>query len=115
MGLADVIATFQTGTYTVTRRAAGTTTAGKHTIGSTSTFSIDASIRPLSGRDLRSLPPAQHGEERRKLYTTTLLRAAGAVPGDSVSIASEDWLVINVKPYDISGHYAAIVSRQVTP
>lgn len=106
-----------TASYTVTRTAAGTTTKGRYTPGSTSTPSIVASVQPLTGRELQILPTLEHGEERRKLYTTTELYAR--VPGyeaDTVSIGGEDWKVIKVEKHTGFGatYYKAIVSRKVS-
>lgn len=72
LDVADLVASFTTGTYTVTRRVAATYTAGIATPGATSTFTIVAAVVPASGRDLLRLP-----EGRRSTETKTIYVAAG--------------------------------------
>lgn len=119
MSLNGVIARFATGTYTVTRTAAGTLSAGHYTAGATSTFSIVASVQPASGRSLRVLAEGRRGDEVRELYTTTELRlgAAGSIDPDTVSIDGETWEVCNVKRSQHFGetHYVVLISRKTVP
>lgn len=112
-----MIARFKTGTYTVTRTAVGTRTNGRYTPGATSTFDITASVQPVTGRDLQSLPEGQRAEETRIVYTTTELRTRTAtVDPDSISIDSETWAVVKVERWQAFGntHYRAFVARQTT-
>lgn len=118
MSLIGVIERFATGTYTVTRRGTGTYSSGRLVAGSTSTFTITASLQPVRGRELQNLAPAQHGEEVKVLYTATLLRVRspdGA--GDLVTINSESWEVFQVEPWEAFGetHYRAYVARKPVP
>lgn len=115
MSLTGVISRFKTGTYTVTRTAAGTRTLGRYTPGAPSTFSIVASIQPVTGRDLQTLPEGQRAEETRVVYTTTELRTRTAtVEPDTLSIDSETWAVTKVERWQAFGgtHYRAMVARQ---
>lgn len=98
-----LIASFATGTYAVTRRAAATTdTHGRAVAGATSTLSITAAIVPTSGHELQRLPELRRNTETRTLYTTTLLRAGGPGTGyeaDLVTIAGVAWEVENVRAW----------------
>jgi len=106
---------FKTGTYTVTRTAAGTRTLGRYTAGAASTFSIEASVQPVTGRDLQAMPEGQRAEETKVVYTTTELRTrTPAGEPDTIAIDSETWAVTKVERWDAFGdtHYRAYVARQ---
>jgi hypothetical protein len=118
MSLTGVIAGFASGTYTVTRTAAGTLTTGRYTAGATSSFSIVATIQPMTGRNLKILPEGQHAEETMVVYTTTELRArTPASEPDVFTFDGEAWKVVNVKRWQAFGdtHYVATIGRTVTP
>lgn len=117
MALVDVIASFATpGPYTVTRTTASTYLNGRLVAGTTSQFTITASVQPVSGRDLKALPEARHGEEVRVVYTTTALNTL--IPthaADVVTLDSEPWEVFRVERWQAFGntHYRAFVARRV--
>lgn len=117
MSILNPIATFKTGTHTVTRTVAGTYDAnGRLVAGSTSTFPIEASITPVDGRELQNLPEAQHGEEVRRLLTATELKARSpGYAGDTVDIGGEAWEVVRAEPWSFRGtlFYQAFISRKV--
>lgn len=102
--------------YTVTRTAAGSVTDGVYTAGGTTSVPIKASKQPLSGRELQTLPTAEHGEERAKLYTETeLYSRAPGYESDQVSIAGEMWRVVSVaNPVGFGqSYYKAIIARKL--
>ena len=104
---------FQSGTYTVTRQAAGSYVDGDWTPGADSTFPVDADLQPMSGNDLKILPEGQHGEEMQKMYLAVELFTAreGKQP-DEVTIDGAQWRVINVRKYTIlTGNFKVIVAR----
>lgn len=108
---------FQTGTYTVTRYAAGSYTNGVFTPGGTSTFSVAAAVQPIpQGRKLVIGPEGQSANDLRSLWTSTELRATAGTP-DTVSIGSETWKVFEVETWTGLGetHYCAFVARQAIP
>ncbi len=113
--LTDVIAYFQTGQYTVTRQAAGTTTLGRYTPGTTTTSTITAGIQPTNGRDLQILVEAGITSESRKVYTDAALltRRPGSEP-DVISIDGEDWVVHNSVRWEGFGEtiYISLVARK---
>jgi hypothetical protein len=109
------IASLSTGTYTVTRRAVGAYSDGRWTPGGTSSFSIIASIQPVSGRLLLALPENERTEEQRVVYTITELRTRiGAADPDVVTIDGDAWEVSRVDRWQAFGavHYRAFVARQ---
>lgn len=104
---------FPTGTYTVTRTAAGTYTNGKYTAGAASTFPIVADVQPVSGELLRDLPEGRRAEETRVLFTLTELRALKpTTDSDVVAIDGESWRVFKVERFRIfANRYRAWVER----
>jgi hypothetical protein len=119
MALIDAIASLSTpGPYTVTRTAAGSYTNGRYTEGAESTFTIIASIQPVTGRDLADLPEGQNGDEVRQVFTITelLTRVPGQEP-DIITLDGEDFYVYRVKRWQGLGevYWQAWVSRIVVP
>lgn len=115
MSLTGAIASFSTGTYTVTRTAAGSSTLGRYTAGATSTFDIVASVQPVTGRDLLAMPEGLRADETRIVYTTTELRAlTAASDADVVAIDGEVWGVVQVERWQAFGgtHYRALAARR---
>jgi hypothetical protein len=119
MSVISVIDAFPTsdgngaGSYTVTRRAAPTTVAGRTVLGSTSTFNITASVQPHDGRNLRALPEGRHAEDIRIIYTAGAVRV-----GDTVAISAEAFEIYKVDgPWELDGdaHCRASAARQVIP
>lgn len=113
MSLLGVITCFQTGTYTITRTAADTYTDGLRTAGATSTFTIDASIQPVTGRKLLALPEARRTQDIRVLWTATALAVA-----DKITIAGELYEVFEVVTHGVlstTPFYCVYCARQVTP
>lgn len=113
--LTGVIGAFATGSYTVTRTAAGATALGRYTAGSTSSFDIAASVQPVSGRDLLALPEGLRADETRIVYTTTELRAlTSASDTDAITIDGETWDVVRVERWQAFGgtHYRALAARR---
>ena len=111
MSLSSVI--FPTGSYTVTRTAAGSYALGRYTSGGTSTFLITAGVQPVTGRVLRDLPEGRRAEETLVLYTTTQLIALDpADESDTIAIDGESWRVFKVEHFRIlANRYRAWVER----
>jgi hypothetical protein len=109
------IASLATGSYTRTRYAAGTTTDGVYTPGSTSTASIVASVQPVRGEELHALPEGRHADQSRVVYSESELRAA-PIP-DRVTIDGAEFEVFKAERWDAFGetYYRALASRLVVP
>jgi hypothetical protein len=107
---------FQTGTYTVTRTVAGSYVQGRYVPGGTTTLNVDASVQPITGRDLLALPEGQRTEEMRVVFAKTELRTRGpSNDPDRLTIDGEAWEVRNVERWQglAETHYRAVVARQV--
>lgn len=93
----------------------GTWTKGQFTASATTSFNILASIQPLSGNEMQSLPEGRREKEAIRLYTSTELKIAaeGGANADVVTIAGKDYEVIAVYPWrnGILNHFKVIVSR----
>lgn len=120
--LTDVIAGpgVMEGTYTVTRRATGTTDGrGRVVAGAASTFPMDASIQPeLNGRVLEALADASHGREVRLVLTeATIDPITPAHEADLVTISGETWEVISAEHWNDFGtpFTRAHIARVTTP
>jgi len=102
---------FNTGAYTVTRRGPTTSVGGRATLAGSSTFTIQASVQALSGRDLQRLPEGMRVQELRKLYTPTQLQAIGAP--DVVSIDGSSWEVQTVEDWSGLGNFFKVIVQRV--
>lgn len=102
MDAADLIASFMTGTYTVTRRARGTFLAGRPVPGVATTFAIVASVQSAAGRDLMRLPELRRSVDTCVIYTVTELEVGaqdGTNESDVVSIDGISWEVQHVEAW----------------
>lgn len=112
------IAAHKTGDYTVTRRVAPTTVAGRAVAGGTSTFSIAASIQPVTGRDLRDLPEGRHADEMRIVFCEAeLFTVQPGNDSDLIAYRSETWEVIRSEFWEHWGtsHCRAMIARRGNP
>lgn len=92
-----LIADFATnGSYQVTRRPRGGYVNGVATVGATSTFMIQASVQPASGKDLERLP-----EGRRSLSTMVIFTTTKLVTGGQSSPNDADLVLIEGAPWEI--------------
>jgi hypothetical protein len=101
---------------TVTRYAAGSYVDGRWVEGVGSTFTIKASVQPLSDREMQLLPEARRNTETYNLFTDTQLRTAEQTQGknaDRVSIYGEMFEVLSVGHWqnDVLNHFKIVVSK----
>lgn len=115
MTLRGAIASLSTGTYTVTRRAPDTRVQGRTVEGSESTFSIVASVQPVSGRELRDLPEGERGDETIVIYTVTEVRS-GANP-DEIEVDGSRFVIVKCERWKSFGaqHFRAYAARKDAP
>jgi hypothetical protein len=117
VSIAATIAHFSTGAYTVTRAAQGSYSSGRYVAAATAQLNIDASVQPLTGRQLRSLPEAFHSENTKAIYTSTLLRTRTPTTApDIVAIGGENYEVFQVDTWTLHGatHYEVLAALVVT-
>lgn len=100
--LVDSFNTSVSGTYTVTRHATTGFVRGRPLPTVDSTFPIEASVQPSTGKDLLILPELRRSQQRKILFTSTRLGVGGQQnvnEADTVSIDGDDWMVIQVQDW----------------
>lgn len=110
MSLLRPLKTFQTGTYTVTRRTPGTRVDGRWSDGVATTYTdTPMSIRPASGRDLKMLAEGTHVEDVRAVMCEFALR-----PDDVVEFDGDTWRVFNARDWNVRGrrYVRALMARE---
>lgn len=112
MTLSGVIDSFKTGAYTITRQANGSYVNGRLVPGSDSTFTVDAVVVPLTGKDLKILPEALHSRSAYTVMTTTKVgvQTQALHKGDRITIDSDVHTVIKSHDWTAFGEtfYEAI-------
>lgn len=102
MDISSLIASFSTGAYSVTRTARGATADGRVSSGTTSTFSITASVSPAVGSDLLKLPEGRRTNEVRAVITDTFMTIGGqgsAYEADQIGIDGTLWEISHVEAW----------------
>lgn len=120
MGVAsDMLAVLGTGTYTVTRQAAGSYGAadGEWDAGASSTLSLVGSLQPANGRDRDNLPEGISLSDTRVLYVAEEVRTANdrtKIPADTVVVDGEVFEVVHVEPWggSLIPHWRALLVRR---
>lgn len=102
--------------YTITRKAAGSYVNGLFVAGSPSTLTIQASIQPVSGEDLKPLPEGRRLDDYIKVYTDSNLQmlqeSTGKQP-DQLTWRGHTYECISVdaRQMDVINHYKYIFSK----
>jgi len=99
-----------------TRTDPGTLLKGQYTEGFTSVINFEASLQPLAGDELETLPEGLREKGAYRLYTDFALRAENQQAetiGDKVTLFGKEYLVVFVEPWqnNVIPHYKAIVSE----
>lgn len=105
--------------YTVTRTAAGDYIDGRWVDGSTSTFTVMASIQPMRLGEVQKLPEALRTRETRKFRSDTAVRIANETnktPSDTISVDGETWEVMQASHWfdhspDLE-HWQGVIARK---
>ncbi len=123
MSLLDSIYGFQTGTYTVTRRAEGTWTDGIYIPNpTTTTLAIRGVVQPareiqrvVGGRDMREREQNQYVDDVQVIHTDTEIwtRKPGYDP-DMITVDGGQWHVIRVEKWTIGGvtFWMGVITRE---
>jgi hypothetical protein len=79
----------------------------------TSSFTITASVQPVTGRDLDRLPEAMRAKEVLEIYTATeLLTSSATQDTDHVSIDGDSYEVHTVERWNnLGNYYRALATR----
>jgi hypothetical protein len=108
-------------TLTVSRRATGDYNAGGfyEVSDAPSTFTIEASVQPMSGQEMKLLPENRREEEWTKIYTDTELYSAekgSTGNADIVTIAGNSYEVFKIFPWlnGVINHYKVFLSKRTT-
>lgn len=113
----SLIDTFKSGTYTVTRSGATTLVKGRPTAGASTTFDVEASVQPLTGKDTQSLPEGFYTTNTLVVFTRTKLNPVSSADSDRINIRGEDYDVMNVEYWEgwsgIDDTYYRILCRKV--
>lgn len=102
---------------TVTRYAGGSKVNGKWVEGTPSTFTINASVQPLTPKEIELLPEGRRASgENYKLYadpSPILKTVSGDENPDKISIYSQDFEVFSIERWEnsIISHIKYIVTR----
>lgn len=107
-----------TGTYAVTRTAAGTRALGRYTPGAVTTFTAEMGIEPATGRQLKDLPEGRRSDETVQIFCATqLLTTTPNNEPDVITYRGEPWTVISSKFWEGFGesHCEALAQRAPSP
>ena len=109
------MSSFRTYTITGKRYAASTNTKGRWVDGADSPISFKASVQPLRGNELLTLPEGQREKETYRLYTSFQLFTANESDKkkpDRVTIFDKEFDIIKVDVWQnkVIPHYKAIES-----
>lgn len=117
-----------TGAYTVTRTGAGdygdalplslpyAAGDGIARLPAPTTFSIQASIQPVSGRDLLRLPEGLRTQQLVCIYTDTALQTALAPSGnqaDVVAYKGQDFECQTILDWSDSGDFFKVIAQKI--
>lgn len=107
---------FRTKNITVTRKYPGTYSDGVWSEGSDYTFTISASVQPLSPREMEMLPEARRTKEAYKVFSSIKLIPAeetSQTNADLLSIGGETFEVVSCGSYqsNVLSHYKAMVVK----
>lgn len=94
MNVSGLMASFATGTYTVTRTAHGSVVAGKTVAGTTTSVSVSAAIWPANNNDLMRLPENRRTTDAIALMTSSQIYIGGqgtTHEADKISYLGETW------------------------
>lgn len=107
LDVSSAIAMLATGTYPVTRTAAGTYVGGSYVPGATVSLTVEAVVVPASGRQLERLPEGQRSKDTIAIYSPTELRTASVdgPPADRLTWQGASYEVQSVKPWNEAGGF----------
>lgn len=110
-----MLGSFSVHTITGKRKSASTNVDGRFTPGSQTDISFKASIQPLNGKELESLPEGRREKDTYNIYTDFQLRTVdeeGNTNPDQVDIFGQSFEIIKVDTWknNVIPHYKAIAS-----
>lgn len=100
----------------VTRRGAPTTDKGRVTPSEPTTYSLNANVQPLSGRELLRLPEGLRSRETLAMWTDGDLRTADESAGvlaDRVAVNGRVYEIELVEDWEFHGGYRRFIAAKV--
>lgn len=89
--------------YTVTRQTtARTFVKGREVPPATTQFEVQATIQPITGREVLKLPEGERSENQIKIYSATKLNVAteAGIAGDVITYDSDDFEIVAVENWN---------------
>ena len=101
---------------TVKRAAAGTFVNGRYVEAAPTTFTILASVQPLTGEDLQILPEAERTSDAVEIFSIAELFATNYATnklGDLVTYQGRDYRVSNAENWNPNGAYWRSIATRI--
>jgi len=110
------MSSFRTYTLDAKRYDGSTNTKGRWSPGAETPFTFIASVQPLRGSELLTLPEGQRERETYKLYTSTKLNGANEsnkTKPDKIQLFDKTFevLIVEIWQNKVIPHYKVIVSK----
>jgi len=98
------------------RKIAGVYTDGIYVPASESTINFTASVQPVSGDEMETLPEGLREAGMYRLYTDFALRTVNQktkTPADEIDYADKKYIIVFVQPWqnNVINHYKAFMSE----
>lgn len=102
--------------FTGTRTTAPTNVKGRFTPGTASAINFTASVQPVSGNDLESLPEGVREQGMYRLYTSFQLRTINQTtkePADIIDFDGKKYKIVFLQPWqnNVINHYKAFMAE----
>lgn len=112
--LSSTLASFYTGTYTVTRPSLRTYTDGRLDLETFATFTTQAVVQPAPARELERLPEGLRTRETVAVWSPVELASQKDSQGaDRLEIGGEDFEVQWVEKWDTLGAFWKVLATKV--
>ena len=113
--LSDVVDAFATGTYQVTRYSPSSYgTDGRLQPSAVSTFYVDASVQPATGRDLQRLPEGTRTTETLAVFSSTELKVQSpAQAPDVITVGAFSYEVKSAEQWGDVGAYWKCLAQKL--
>lgn len=97
-------------TFSVKRVVPGAYVNGFWVEGAESTFTIQASVQPLKGKEMEMLPEGRRNSQSVKIYTDTQLQTVASGNPDRLVAFGHDFEIQTVEPWqsNVLNHYKCI-------
>ena len=99
--------------FLVIRKQPGSYVNGHWVNGTAELFEIQASVQPMSGKDMEMLPEGRRGSQAVKIYTSTQLRTVDDANPAEVQAFGSAFELVTVEPWqsNVISHYKCIGVR----